>query len=60
MQVQEYGWEQLEEYGYLESHSGVEDSSRVILHGEAENDQLFSAFFSAVSIAFKRIMEVYF
>ena len=32
----------------------------VILHGEAENDQLFSAFFSAVSIAFKRIMEVYF
>ena len=31
----------------------------MILHGEAENDQLFSAFFSAVSIAFKRIMEVY-
>lgn len=44
----------------IESYSGVDDSIRVILHGEAENDQLFSAFFSAVSIAFKRIMEVYF
>ena len=38
----------------------LQPNLRVILHGEAENDQLFSAFFSAVSIAFKRIMEVYF
>ena len=59
MQVQGYGWSSLKIW-ILESHSGVEDFIRVILHGEAENDQLFSAFFSAVSIAFKRIMEVYF